>query len=88
MQPRGNVSPGRKQYPVRHDIAQATAVLPFHASLRYGHALALVRTKAKPDAIREFEITLQLSRRTRAIERDWPSLVIEWANGRGVHTVG
>lgn len=40
--------------------AQAIAVLPFDASLRYGHALALVRTKAMPNAIREFEIALQL----------------------------
>lgn len=38
----------------------AIKTLPDNAALRYGHALALVRVKAMPDAIRELEAAVRL----------------------------
>jgi len=40
--------------------AEAVAASPDQADLRYGHALSLVRTKAMPEAIREFEEATRL----------------------------
>jgi len=40
--------------------AEAIAISPDQADLRYGHALSLVRQKAMPDAIRELEIAVSL----------------------------
>jgi predicted CXXCH cytochrome family protein len=40
--------------------AEAIAVSPDQADLRYGHALSLVRVKAMPDAIRELEMAVSL----------------------------
>lgn len=42
---------------------QAIAALPSEANLRYGHALALVRQKALPEAIRELEAAVNLEPR-------------------------
>lgn len=41
--------------------AEAIAVSPDQADLRFGHALSLVRQKALPDAVREFEVAVRLS---------------------------
>ena len=40
--------------------AEAIAISPEQADLRYGHALSLVRIKALPDAIAEFEMAVSL----------------------------
>ncbi|SCW89668.1 doubled CXXCH domain-containing protein [Rhizobium mongolense subsp. loessense] len=40
--------------------AEAIAISPDHADLRYGHALSLVREKAMPEAIRELDEAIRL----------------------------
>lgn len=42
--------------------AEAVTASPDRADLRYGHALSLVRQRAMPDAIREFEEAVRLDR--------------------------
>src|SRR5262249_20065532 len=46
----------------KSELAYRSAIegLPDNAALRYGHALALVRLKAMPDAIRELEAAVRL----------------------------